>query len=189
MAKKGGPYQKRRRKVNKEELKKSPFKDEVKTNRNKKVVGAIAATIAILMVATLLLPYFTGGGSANYRLPDEVLTAQEDTENVQFSPQSILVGQVFEQPEEEYYVLFGTPENTMELTAELARVAYYTVDPDNALNSFILEDLGGASNLPQTPAEIRLNGDIALIKIVNNRAVEFVTGRADVEALINSIED
>ena len=92
------PYAKRRRKVKKEELNASPFKgelkDDLKSDRNKKIVGVVAVIIVIVMVGTLIFPYFTGGQS-NYQLPNSVLTADENTDDVAYSPQSILGGQVY----------------------------------------------------------------------------------------------
>ncbi|MDF9866917.1 hypothetical protein OKW22_000472 [Bacilli bacterium PM5-3] len=182
------PYAKRRQKVKKPaDPKANPFKTELKDDRNKKLVLIVVGIIIVVMVGTLILPYMSGEGNKNYKLPNSVLVADENTEGITYSAQSILLGETFNRVDKEYFVLFGTSENVNELASKITREAYYFVDSSKVQNISLTKNVSSGKKLPQNPNEIKIKKDVALIKIKNGKAIKFINSKADVTAYINKL--
>ena len=179
------PYAKKRRKA--KDPKANPFKEELKLNRNKKLVAGIAILIVVVMIGTLIFPYFVGGGPSNYRLPKEVLKAKESTENINYSTQNIVLGSTFNRSEKEYYVFFGTREDISEIASKLTRETYYIVDSTLAQNNSLKIDVKDGKSLPQVPKDIKIKDKIALIKIENGKATKFIDNKKEVTDYINKL--
>ncbi|MDL2211775.1 hypothetical protein LJB88_02745 [Erysipelotrichaceae bacterium OttesenSCG-928-M19] len=182
------PYAKRRQKVKKPQEQKSPFKKELVKKRNNRIVYAVVIIIIVVMVGTLILPYMTGSSTTNYSLPSDVLKADEATTEDSYSVQNISVGETYNRVDTEYYVLFGSQEDTAELAQKIARDAYYLVDSSQEINSSLTKDVDKGKDLPNKPADIKIKKDVALIHIKEGKAIKFIDNKTDVTKFIDKLE-
>lgn len=187
MARNSGPYAKQRRKVVKPKDQKSPFKKELDNRRNKKIIFVVVAIIIIAMVSTLIIPYLSGSATKNWSLPDTVLKADETPTDNTFTAQNILVGETFNRPEKEYYVLFGTAEKMSEVESDLVRTTYYKVDSSLFENNVLTKDVDKGSDLPKKPSDIKVKDKVALLQVKDGKAVKFVSGTDDVKLLAKKL--
>lgn len=181
-------YGKRRIKPKKIDPNQNPFEKELKDTRNKKIIGIVAGIIVIIMVATMFLPYLSNQDNLNYKLPNEILTAKEDTSKQQFSINKISLGQSFNRLEDDYYVLFGKEEDLYDIQNSLSGKNVYLVNPDLSVNSSLLNDVNKAKALPQNPNEIKIKDKIAIIRIENHKATKFLNTKANVEKYVKTIK-
>lgn len=188
MANNNSRYGKRRIKPKKVDKTSNPFEKELKDNRNKKIVGIVAVLIVVVMVATMFLPYLSGQNNLNYKLPNEILVAKENTSSQTFALNKISVGQTFNRIEDDYYVLFGDDSDTYEIKSLLSNKSVYLVNPELSINKSLLKDTSSAKSLPQNPSDIKIKDKVALIRIKNNKAVNFYNTKASVLKYVNSIK-
>lgn len=166
----------------------SPFKKELKNDRNKKAIVIGVIIIVIVMVGSLIVPYL-GGQKSSYTLPETALKADETiADSEKFNAQQISVGQTFNRSEKEYIVIFGNATNTSELAAKITKNAVYTVDSDKFVNKSLTTDIKKGKDKPTQPSEIKIKKDVALIKIKEGKVVEFFNTKKEVEKFIKSIK-
>ena len=185
------PYAKRRIKVKKpaEQTQNSPFKKDLKRKRNNKVVYFVAGLIIVVMVGTLIFPYFSGTGTTgNYTLPNEVLTANEIKRDPEYNPQKITVGSTFNRVDKDYYVFFGNAQNLDSVAGKITTAPYYLVDSAQGINKSLTTKVADSKALPTVPAQIKIKKDLALIHIKDGKAVKFINNKSEVEKFISELK-
>ncbi len=183
------PSAKKRKNIKKASEPKSPFKHELKKKRNNKLIYFVAGVIIVVMVGTLVLPYFNGAGaSKNYKLPNEVLTANESKREPMYSTQRIVVGSTYNRIDKEYYVLFGTTEETSAIGGKITNLPYYVVDSTLAVNKSLTTKIADGKELPKVPGEIKIQKDVALIKIKDGKATKFIDNKKEVEKYVDTLK-
>lgn len=182
------PYAKRRIKPKKVDNTINPFDKELKSKRNKKIIGIVAVIIVVVMVGTMFLPYLSGQNNINYKLPEEVLKAKEDTSKQTFSVNSISLGQTFNRSEDDYYVLFGNQDDLMSVQEKLLTKNVYLVDPNLSVNASLKKDINEGKTLPSQPSEIKIKDQIALIRIKNHKTVTFLNTQKAVNEYVKKLK-
>lgn len=183
MARDSGPYAKRRVKVNKDKIAKqkeaSQLTGPIYKKKYRTAVLIVIAIIVLSMTATLVVPYFGNTLKGNYSLPDEVLKANEEETNNQYIPGNITLGNVYSQEPKEYYVILGNQESLSKIEPNLIRVDYFSVDTNDFMNKQAVVDVNSAQSLPQNPKDIKVKDNLAILKIVDGKAVDFINNEKD----------
>lgn len=182
-------YSKKRVKPKKVDNTTNPFDKELKSQRNKKIVGIVAIVIVVVMVTTMFLPYLTGkSDNINYQLPEEVLKAREDTSTQTFSVNTISLGQTFNRSEKDYYVIFASEEDAMNIQEQLLDKNVYLVNPSLSVNNSLNEDISKGKKLPKKPSEIKIKDKMALIRIKDNQTKAFFNTENSVNEYLKKIK-
>jgi hypothetical protein len=153
-------------------------------HKRKTIISIIAIGMVVLMLATMIIPYIGRVSNPNFRLSESALVAGTQATEQTFAPQMIMAGQIFNRPDNAYYVLIGTTNNTANYSAQLD-LPVYIVDTSLYDNRNI--EAGDTSALPKSISDIRFN-EVALIKIENGQATSFENGSENVQKYIEGIE-
>jgi len=113
------------------------------------------------------------------------------TENSEISYDEILIGNVFNKPENSYYVLFDTfldETNNVYINYLITSKEYdnkiYKVDMSNPNNK---KYLSNESNKKATKvSDLKING-ITLIKITNKKITQYLTGSNEIEKHLENL--
>ena len=166
----------------------SPFKKELKNDRNKKAVIIGVVVIVVVMIGSMIVPYL-GGQSSTYSLPETALKQDETpAETEGFNAQDISLGQTFNRVDKEYIVVFGSMSDTSELSGKITRDTLYTVDKDKFVNKSLTEKVSDGKEKPKEPKDIKIDKDVALIKIKDGKTVEFFNTKKEVENYIKDLK-
>lgn len=183
MARDSGPYAKRRVKINKDKIAKqkeeSKLTGPVYSKKYRNAVLIVIAIIVLSMTATLVVPYLGNSIGGSYKLPEDVLKANETEESNSYVPGNITLGNVYTQEPKEYYVVLGSEEEIAKVSPNLARVDYFSVDTSNFMNKQAVQDVSQGASLPQNPKEIKVKDGLAILKIVDGKAVEFINNQKE----------
>lgn len=168
----------------------SPFKKELKDNRNRKAIVIGVVIIVIVMIGGMIVPYL-GGQTKSFSLPDTALKGDETIQESEgINAQSISLGQTFEMKDKEYIVLFGDVSSTSELASKITRDTLYVVDKDKFVNNNLTKDVNALDEyeFPKSAKDIKIKKDVALIKIKDKKVVEFFATKDDVEEYIKQLK-
>ncbi|MDR1781746.1 MAG: hypothetical protein LBR40_01975 [Bacilli bacterium] len=177
------PYSKRRIKNNKQykQAQHEHLIDEIKNPTKKTWVYVIIVVIIIIMVASLILPYFVNQKSSNYSLPDTVLKQDIYSDDASYSPEYIVLGEVFTRQDKDYYVLIGSSSEIQNNLSLITSKTYYVVNTDEAINNWAINKNNKGAKLPSSPSQIKVSNSISLIHIKNGKAVSFVSGATNIK--------
>lgn len=170
MAKKSNTKNKKNKKVNNN----NRIIETSKSNDVSKVVKCTVIILIILVLVYLLTVYITKNST------DSVIKERVDNTTIQYD--EILVGTSFNQPDDEYLVLFYNVDNDI-------NSAYYTLKSDyeakddalpiyyvNLASKLNSDCISSESNESATNAsELKIN-DTTLIKFTNNKISEYIVG-------------
>jgi len=150
----------------------------------RKMSTVLLATTAIFCGIYLLTGIFITGeikfGKSKKPETEKVVTIQYTT---------IILGDLFNQKDIEYYVLIGDPKDDAYLNAASSSDAYinkegslpvYEVDINDGLNKYAISDVSNSS--ATSSADLRIK-DLTLIKVKNRKIVLYLEG---VEAIKNN---
>lgn len=152
--------------MKKEQIKKDhPLRDQLV-----KIIICVLVVIAFMIMISAL-------GNRKYKKPEAEITYDE-----------IIAGQTFNRGEETYYVLFCDFAEDKEIMDLLTKIStkekLYKVNLKNSMNKDIISDKG--NDKVNDASELKINGP-TLIKIENNKNVQYVEGTEQVKKILTSL--
>lgn len=143
----------------------------------KNLIG-VCVFVGVVYAAIIGLKYL-GVFEEGYKKPEAGATT--------ISYKDILIGTVFNRPEETYYVLFDTFGNDTNnvyiegLTNGSLNYSLYKVDMSDKYNKKYISDTSNTN--PESVQDLKING-ITLMKINNGKVAKYVTGSEDIESYL-----
>lgn len=156
------------------------FQGPIYSKKRRAIILVVVALIVLSMSATLIIPYIGNMSKGYWKLPEDALKSNRGEVNDHYNNQSITLGEVYNRSEKEYYVLIGKPADFNEVIPNLARVNYYTVDVTQFFNKSAGRNVVSGPNLPTNPEQIKVKDDVALLKIVDGKAVSYINNKNQV---------
>lgn len=143
-------------------------------------------TTLVILILVMILVYFLIGvfytKEIDFKSDDE-----EETEEVSVDNSTITLGQLFEQSDDEYYVVVYdvNEENSVVATwfsifkSNNSDASVYTVDSKNKLNSrYLTED--ESNNAPSSYSDLKVKSP-TLIKVKDKKVSEYIEGEDSIK--------
>ena len=159
-------------------------KRDYNEDEEKSIVSRFVMTIGLVLVALVALYLFVGIFITKTITFKE---KKEEKETVNIDKTTILASQIFDQKEEEYFVLVYNPEDKVKnieqflslYKSKSGSIKVYKVDSSKKFNSsYIVEE--DSNKNPSNYSELRIVSP-SLIKINNKNVVEYYEGFEEVK--------
>lgn len=155
-----------------EELRKKELKESLEVNQSvKSVIYNVVGVLVVFFIFYFVTVLITNGAKGLHEKTPDNTPAE-----IQYK--EILAGEVFNMPDEEYYVLFydfkGDHQDYYSTIAAQSEKKVYTVDLSNPFNSDIVSEETNSSAQDSSSLKVK---EATLIKIRNGKNISYFEGR------------